>query len=210
MRRSRLALLVVVLCLLASGVPHASAIATGNFTFVGAMVLNGGLDYPCVNPFSKPCPPTVTDLNLGKAAPTFTVNGNARTGTLTAAACVGSVQNVNKLGKDAFEGPLCLFNAAITLRGYCGLAAGGGTGTFQTVLGQVYFVTFTFTIVGSEFTLRGNYTKTGGGPPEGDFTMVSDINSDVSTAPDNSCLTKTARVFFMAGGGWLVHPKASP
>ena len=205
------AVVAVVMGLFAGGTPKASAIATGNFSFVGRMNLSGGLDYPCANPESKPCPPSVLVVGpVSKKTPPLVVNGNTRTGTLFSDVCIGGVQNVNKPGKAASEGPICSLTATFTLTGYCGLATASGTGRFVTTPGQLYFFNFTFTILGTKLALRGNYWKhfpTKPVFPEGDFVINADVNNDVSTLPTNSCVNKTARLFLVTGSGHLVHPK---
>jgi hypothetical protein len=224
-RRSALlaSALVTTIALPVTVAPPASAVGLGGLVFLGNARVTTGLGVPIITGST----PTVTPGGVGKKTPLFTVGGgNVRTGTLGAAACLGVkimfFKNKAPLvpgAPVAAHGFACSLTASFTIRGFCGLSSGSGTGSatfFPLAPGTALAntISFNFTFIdpgGGNFAILGNWWI-GGGPkppvPEGDLTgRMKAI--PISPAGGN-CLAKTQQDFLVSGDLGFMHPKVLP
>jgi hypothetical protein len=207
-------ILAGVVAMSAAVVPPASAHSEATIDFQGRATLTAGLGTPGTNGT-----PTVT-ANPGagkKTAPFVVGGGNTRTGTFASASgtggCVGTGTNAPDKQKPTTQGPNCSIQATFTVRGFCGLSSGSGTGTV-VLGGQTRWYNFTWTDPGGNMVVLGNWWKTGPTkPPPGQ--VEGDIVAFVKATPDptpgtGSCTNKTAANFIVVGTATLIHPKCSP
>lgn len=184
----------------------ASADSSGKFTVLGNATLNAGLDFPCPATTQKCMVPNVVPGGVGKKQRPFIVtNGNERTGEFAATICAGKVTNAPDKNKPTTEGPGCTMAFSFTVRGFCGLASGTGTGTITTTTGNTRWFNVTFTDKAGVFRMQGNWWKSGPtkpATPEGDIVVTGSW-----VATEGNCLNKTARGFTATMTVKLFHPK---
>jgi hypothetical protein len=176
----------------ATGAGAVTAVVSGSFTT--AMTFGDtGFRMPCNTvDADHTCPPRIvpTPPPTGKLSPPFTPYGDVGTTAFTATSCV--------------DPGACTLTLGFSLHGYCGLAAGAGTGGLIDSGGVAHSLRFTFTVTGTAMVFRGHAVNE-------DTDEVGDLYAALHVEPDtDDCLTGTARTFDFTGDIALVYPKPTP
>lgn len=206
----------VLIATSAAAAPPVAAQGRKHASFVGLAVLDAGLSAPCatsttvtppdttVTKGTKTCPPQVGPGTTSKHDNPFHVNGNTRSGTFVAGACISSWLSFKKFVPVGID-PACSIQGIFTITGYCGLAQARGTGTARIGLQSINF-SFTWSDVGGNVVVRGWWTSST--TQRGDVFGYSEMEPQPILS-GNSCMDKTARVFRFDGDWEFMNPKTT-
>jgi hypothetical protein len=194
-------LIGMALGLVMASAPAAQAASVLTVEFTGDATLGCGLGYPGItggtpgvttSTQTAPYPHVLTHITGGATSCPFAVTPQ----TSTCAA-----EEVSPKKTPPVNAGLCTISANGTVEGYCGLSAGHGTATIITPW-NTFDVDFYFTGVGGTLELTGLITKRSTGQT-GKFTATVEAvpPTPVTTPAGGSCLSGSASVFRLTGGG---------